>query len=71
VPIGPLEILILVVIVALLFGAKKLPQLGSGLGHGMREFKEGVTGEDREVGPGEPNRSDTAAETDRSGSPSA
>jgi len=57
VPIGPLEILILVVIVALVFGAKKLPQLGSGLGHGMREFKEGVTGEDREVGPGDDTKS--------------
>ena len=52
-PIGPLEILILVVIVALLFGARKLPQLGSGLGNGMRQFKEGITGEDREVGPGD------------------
>jgi sec-independent protein translocase protein TatA len=45
--IGPLEIAIVVVVVLLLFGAKRLPEMGSGLGRGIREFKEGITGEDR------------------------
>jgi sec-independent protein translocase protein TatA len=46
--IGPLEIGIVLLIVALLFGAKRLPELGSGLGRGMREFKEGITGEGKD-----------------------
>jgi sec-independent protein translocase protein TatA len=46
--IGPLEIGIVVLIIVVLFGAKRLPELGSGLGRGMREFKEGITGEKRD-----------------------
>jgi sec-independent protein translocase protein TatA len=43
--IGPLEIGIVLVIALLVFGPKKLPDLGHGLGKGMREFKEGITGD--------------------------
>ncbi len=41
--IGPLEIAIIVVLVVLIFGAKRLPELGRSLGNGLREFKDGVT----------------------------
>jgi len=40
--VGALELLILLAIVMLLFGAKKVPQLGRSLGKGIREFHEGV-----------------------------
>ena len=43
---GPLEIVIVLVIVLLIFGPKRLPDLGRSLGRGMREFKESVTGKD-------------------------
>jgi len=43
-----LEIGIVLLIVLVRFGAKRLPELGSGLGRGMREFKEGITGEKRD-----------------------
>ena len=46
--VGPLEIGIVVLVILVLFGAKRLPELGSGLGRGMREFKEGITGEKRD-----------------------
>jgi sec-independent protein translocase protein TatA len=46
--IGPLEIGIVLIIALLVFGPKKLPELGNGLGRGMREFKETVTGEKRD-----------------------
>ncbi len=42
--IGPLEIIIVLVVVLLIFGPKRLPDLGRSLGSGMREFKESVTG---------------------------
>ena len=45
---GPVEIIIVLVIILLLFGAKRLPELGRSLGTGMREFKSSVTGKDRD-----------------------
>jgi sec-independent protein translocase protein TatA len=38
------ELLILLVVLLLVFGAKRLPEMGRSLGKGMREFKEGVSG---------------------------
>jgi sec-independent protein translocase protein TatA len=46
--IGPLEIAIVLVIVLLIFGPKRLPGLGKQLGTGMREFKDSITGKDRD-----------------------
>jgi sec-independent protein translocase protein TatA len=40
-----IDALVVVVILLLIVGPKKLPQLGRGLGDGMREFKEGITGD--------------------------
>jgi sec-independent protein translocase protein TatA len=42
---NPLHIAFLVVILLLIFGAKRLPEIGRSLGSGMREFKSSVTGE--------------------------
>ena len=44
--IGPLEIVIVLVIVLIIFGPKRLPDLGRSLGTSMREFKDSVTGKD-------------------------
>jgi sec-independent protein translocase protein TatA len=44
--IGPVEIIVLLVIVLVIFGPKRLPELGKGLGKGMREFKDSITGKD-------------------------
>jgi len=41
---NPVHIAFLVVILLLLFGAKRLPEIGRQLGSGMREFKDSVTG---------------------------
>jgi sec-independent protein translocase protein TatA len=46
--IGPLEIIIVLVVVLLIFGPKRLPELGRSMGRGMREFKDSVTGKDDE-----------------------
>jgi sec-independent protein translocase protein TatA len=45
--IGPLEIGIVLLIVLVIFGPKRLPQLGRSLGSGMREFKDAVTGKNK------------------------
>jgi sec-independent protein translocase protein TatA len=42
--IGPLELIIVLVIVLLIFGPKRLPGLGKQLGTGMREFKDSIAG---------------------------
>ncbi len=42
--IGPLEIVLLLVLALMLFGAKRLPEIGRSLGTGMREFKDSVSG---------------------------
>jgi sec-independent protein translocase protein TatA len=44
--LGFTEILVIVLIIALLFGARRLPELGSGLGKAIKNFKAGVTGKD-------------------------
>jgi sec-independent protein translocase protein TatA len=46
--IGPSELIVVLVVVLLIFGPKRLPDLGRSLGRGMREFKESVTGADRD-----------------------
>jgi sec-independent protein translocase protein TatA len=46
--VGPLELVIVLVIVLVVFGPKRLPSLGRQLGAGMREFKDSVTGKDDE-----------------------
>jgi sec-independent protein translocase protein TatA len=46
--IGFPELLILLVVVLLVFGPKRLPEMGRSLGRGMREFKDSVTGRGRD-----------------------
>jgi sec-independent protein translocase protein TatA len=48
---NPLHIAFLVVILLLVFGAKRLPEIGRSLGSGMREFKTSVTGESQTALP--------------------
>jgi sec-independent protein translocase protein TatA len=46
--LGMGELIIILLIVVLLFGANKLPQLGKGLGEGIRSFKKSFGGDDEE-----------------------
>jgi sec-independent protein translocase protein TatA len=54
---NPLHIAFLVVILLLLFGAKRLPEIGRSLGSGMREFKDSISGDSNR-----PSLSATAAQ---------
>ncbi len=64
--IGVPELLILLVILLLIFGPKRLPGLGRQLGSGMREFKDSITGKSR----GEEDDEEEAQEPVRSLTPS-
>lgn len=48
-PLGMQELLILLAIFLLMFGAAKLPQVGRGLGEGIRNFKKGLKGNEEEA----------------------
>ncbi|MFZ0040107.1 MAG: twin-arginine translocase TatA/TatE family subunit [Solirubrobacteraceae bacterium] len=43
----PVDLIVVLIIVLLILGPKRLPGIGKGLGQGMREFKEGITGESK------------------------
>jgi TatA/E family protein of Tat protein translocase len=43
------ELMILLIVLLLIFGAKRLPEMGRSLGKGMREFKDSVTGVEEAV----------------------
>ena len=46
--IGPWEIALIVVVILIVFGVGKLPQVGGAIGKGIRAFKKGQRGEDEE-----------------------
>lgn len=57
---GWTELLVLAFIILLLFGARRLPEIGQSLGKGIREFKKSLTGPDEEpqLGSGERSAGD-------------
>ena len=66
--IGPTELLIVLVIVVILFGSGRIAKLGGELGHGLREFRKGLSGEDeapsKALSVTTPPTADAAAKTD-------
>jgi sec-independent protein translocase protein TatA len=62
--IGPWEIVLLLLLALLLFGAKRLPEIGRSLGSGMREFKDSVSGMTKHDEPAElPRATETPTTT--------
>jgi sec-independent protein translocase protein TatA len=51
--VGPWEIILLLLLALLLFGAKRLPEIGRSMGKGMREFKDSLSGKDDDDTPAE------------------
>jgi len=49
------ELLILLLVLLLVFGAKRLPEMGRSLGKGMREFKDSVTGVEEKMTASDPS----------------
>ena len=63
--IGPLELGIILLIILVVFGPKRLPGLGRQLGTGMREVKDSITGKDRDDDDDEDEDRDAAVDRDR------
>ena len=56
--LGTTELIIILVLVLIIFGAGKLPQVGGALGKGLRNFKDGVKDGDEEKNEKEPDKID-------------
>ena len=52
--LGPMELVLILLIVVIIFGASKLPQLGRGLGEGISNFRDGLKGKDDKALPKAP-----------------
>jgi len=61
--IGPLEISLILIVLLLLFGAKRLPEIGKGVGKSLREFKSATKGLGDDVKSGLDDDEDGTEET--------
>jgi len=59
--LGMPELIIILVIIVIIFGAGKLPEIGSGIGKGIRNFKDATRGEDEKPKPIEEDSADKQA----------
>jgi sec-independent protein translocase protein TatA len=59
------QIAIVLVIALIVFGPKRLPELGKSLGTGMREFKDSITGSSKRDEEDEKPRIESASQTDK------
>jgi sec-independent protein translocase protein TatA len=64
--LGPMELFIILVIVLVVFGAKRVPEIGASIGKGIREFKRNISDVDRQIK--EPER-DAGADRLNAGEP--
>lgn len=63
--LGYPEILLIALVILLLFGGKKIPELMKGLGKGVKGFKDGINGIEEEINkPAEPKK-DASADTEK------
>lgn len=46
-PVGPTELLLIVLIIIIIFGARKLPELGKSLGEGIKNFRKSISSKDK------------------------
>ncbi|MEW5901778.1 MAG: twin-arginine translocase TatA/TatE family subunit [Acidobacteriota bacterium] len=64
-PIGPTELLLILLIVVIIFGARRLPELGKSLGEGIKNFRKSITGKESS----EEKKSNSDKEKDKNNPP--
>jgi sec-independent protein translocase protein TatA len=47
-PVGPMELVLIILIIVIIFGARKLPELGKSLGEGIKNFRKSITSKEKE-----------------------
>jgi len=47
-PVGPTELILIILIIVIIFGARKLPELGKSMGEGIKNFRKSISGKDKE-----------------------
>ncbi|HET8978659.1 MAG TPA: twin-arginine translocase TatA/TatE family subunit [Solirubrobacteraceae bacterium] len=65
----PVDAIVVIIIILLIMGPKRLPGIGKGLGQGMREFKDGITGKSKPEDEDKPALSQAEAMPDTTASP--
>jgi sec-independent protein translocase protein TatA len=60
--VGPLELVVVLIIALIVFGPKRLPELGASLGKGIREFRSTVSGENKDEDEKVPEIEDSSTE---------
>ena len=50
-PVGPTELLLIALLVVIIFGAKRIPELGKSLGEGIKNFKKSISSKEKEQPP--------------------
>jgi sec-independent protein translocase protein TatA len=69
--IGPLEIAVVLIIVLIIFGPKRLPELGQSMGRGIREFRNSISGDKDKDDPDKNRKELEASQSAESASQSA
>jgi sec-independent protein translocase protein TatA len=53
-PVGPTELILIILIIIIIFGARKLPELGKSLGEGIKNFRKSISSKEKESPPDKP-----------------
>jgi sec-independent protein translocase protein TatA len=61
--LGMPELIVILIIILIIFGAGKLPEIGSGIGKGIRNFKKATHDKTDEIGPSEDKKNKSEEET--------
>ena len=62
--LGTPEIILIALVILLLFGGKKIPEMMKGIGKGVKSFKDGVNGIEKDLDPDQQPTKDTSTKTE-------
>ena len=57
-PVGPTELILIILLFIIIFGSRKLPELGKSLGEGIKNFRKSISGKEKESPPDKPQPPD-------------
>ncbi|NIM91867.1 MAG: twin-arginine translocase TatA/TatE family subunit [Candidatus Aminicenantes bacterium] len=60
-PIGPTELILIILIIVIIFGARKLPELGKSLGEGIKNFRKSISSKEKGPPPDKADKSEPPA----------